>query len=108
VSKLPSKKEQEFFIAQEVARLKKLHEEHMRTQKEEERRRLKELHFMHCAKCGEKMEVTKFEDIEIEICPDCGGIFLDRGELAQIVDEKKSGPFADALAYARRLWTSSE
>jgi len=59
----PSDKEQQYFITQEVARLKKLHEERLRNQKEEERVRLRELHFMHCAKCGGKMETTTLETV---------------------------------------------
>lgn len=103
----PSEQEQQYFITQEVARLKRLHEERQSSQKAEERARLKELHFMHCAKCGGKMEITTLESVEIEICPDCGGVYLDAGELAKIMDEKTRGPFADALAFARKLWGQS-
>jgi hypothetical protein len=100
----PSKNEQEYFITQEVARLKALREEHQRKLKDDERRKLREAHYLHCAKCGQKMETTTLANVEIEVCPDCGGIYLDAGELNKIVDEKTRGPFADAMALARRLW----
>ncbi|NMC62433.1 MAG: hypothetical protein GYA55_04625 [SAR324 cluster bacterium] len=99
----PSKKEQEYFIKKEMERLKKLREKHLSNTKAAERKKMKEAHYLHCAKCGQKMESTKFESIEIEVCPDCGGIYLDAGELDKILDEKRRGPFMNALALARRL-----
>jgi uncharacterized protein len=102
----PSDKEQEYFIAKEVKRLKKLQEENARTMAEEERRKLKELHYMHCTKCGQKMETTTLAEVEIEICPGCGGVYLDAGELNKIVSEQ-TGSFTKALGIARKLWTAS-
>ena len=100
----PSDNEQEYFIRQEMIRLKKLREDHLKNTAEAERIRQRELHYMHCAKCGQKMEVTTLNSIEIEVCPDCGGIYLDAGELAKILDEEKRGPCTEALALARRFW----
>ena len=57
-----------------------------------------------CAKCGQRMEATLLQGIEIEVCPDCGGIYLDAGELQKIMDEKKWGPISGALSYARKVW----
>jgi len=100
----PSEKEEEYFLRQEMERLRKLREEHARQQAAEERARLKELHFMHCTKCGQRMETTTLSGVEVEICPDCGGLYLDAGELEKLLDSKRQGPFASALASVRRLW----
>ena len=100
----PSEHEQDYFIRQEMARLKKLREDHMAHTAAAERQKQKELHYLHCAKCGQKMETTTLESIEIEVCPDCGGVYLDAGELDKILDVKRRGRFTDALALARRLW----
>ncbi len=100
----PSEKEQEYFLRQEMERLKAIREERARRQAEEERARLKELHYLHCAKCGQTMETTKVAEVEIEVCPDCGGVYLDAGELEKLVDAHKRGPFANALGLVRRLW----
>jgi predicted RNA-binding Zn-ribbon protein involved in translation (DUF1610 family) len=100
----PSDKEQEYFLRKELERIKALREEHKQKQAEEERVRMKELHFMHCTKCGQRMATTSFGGVDIEVCPDCGGIYLDAGELDKIVDDKKRGPFAMALGSFRRLW----
>ena len=104
----PSDKEQQYFIAQEMKRLKALHQQYAEKTAESERQRLKDLHYMHCTKCGQKMETTTLADIEVEVCPGCGGIYLDAGELNKIVDEQTRGPFGKALAYARKVFLSEE
>ena len=98
--------EKEYFIRQEIERLKVLREKHLRETVQKTRDEMKQLHHMHCAKCGQHMETTILETVEIEVCPDCGGIYLDAGELGKILDEKVRGPFANALAFARKLWIS--
>jgi uncharacterized protein len=100
----PSKNEQEYFIAQEIARIKALRDEHAKKQAAGERQRLKDLHYLHCPKCGQKMTTTKLSDVEVEICATCGGMYLDAGELGKIIEEHKRVPFAKALEYARKLW----
>lgn len=102
----PSEKEEKYFIEQEVKRLKAIREEHLKKTAESERQAQKELHYLHCAKCGQKMETTTLVGVEIEVCPDCGGVYLDAGELGKILDEQNQGPFASALALARRLWNA--
>ena len=100
----PSEKEQEYFLRMEMDRLKTLREEHRKKQAEEDRKRLKELHFMHCTKCGQAMATTQLHEIEVEICPDCGGIYLDAGELDKLLEERTRGPFTSAVAALRQLW----
>ncbi|BCW93747.1 MAG: hypothetical protein KatS3mg007_1641 [Thermoanaerobaculum sp.] len=100
----PSEKEQEYFLQQELARLRELREQYRRQLEEEERRKLKELHFMHCPKCGQKMEMTHLQGVEVEVCPGCGGIFLDAGELDKVLEENRRGPFAQALAAVRKVF----
>jgi len=99
-----SEKEEEYFLLKEMERLKAIRNEHAKKAAAEERQRLKELHFMHCAKCGQQMETTTLAEVEVDVCPDCGGIYLDAGELGKILEEGKRGPFANALAAARRIF----
>lgn len=100
----PSEKEQEYFLRQEAERLKQLREEHRKKVADEERARLKELHFMHCPKCGQKMTTTTLHELEVEVCPGCRGMFLDDGELDKLTKERARGRFASALASLRGLW----
>ena len=62
-----SEKEEEYFLRKEMERLKAIREEHARRTAVEERQKLKDLHFMHCAKCGQRMETTTLTDVEVEL-----------------------------------------
>ena len=39
---------------------------------------------LNCPACQTAMQLERLGRVEIDRCPDCGGIFLDRGELEQI------------------------
>ncbi len=104
----PSDKEQEYFLKVEAERLKQLREEHQRRVAEEERRTLRELHYMRCPKCGLELATTTLEGVEVDVCPGCRGIFLDDGELEKLVQERNRGPFTSALASLRKLWGRDE
>lgn len=87
----PSKKnEDEFFARQEFDRIRKLKEQKLADMAEDEKKKLKDLHFMRCPKCGNEMLVIDYESIELDKCSACGGIYFDNGELEQLLG-KKSG-----------------
>jgi ribosomal protein L32 len=50
---------------------------------EAERRRLKDLHFMKCPKCGHDMVEKTVDGVSIDQCTFCEGIYFDAGELEQ-------------------------
>ena len=52
---------------------------------------LKDLHYMHCGKCGQEMITTNFKGVEIEVCPGCGAVLLDPGELEELAGDDRSG-----------------
>jgi Zn-finger nucleic acid-binding protein len=60
---------------------------------EAEKRRLKEAHWMHCPKCGQKLSPEKCGSVEIDVCPSCKGVWLDKGELGTIVESAQQGSF---------------
>lgn len=43
-----------------------------------------------CPKCDGKLVETDFETIKIDVCNNCSGVWLDAGELAQIIDKDKN------------------
>jgi hypothetical protein len=49
-----------------------------------ERDRLRELHWMRCAKCGCELAEVVFRRVKIDKCFYCGGVYLDDGELEQL------------------------
>lgn len=41
---------------------------------------------MKCPNCGVNLLMTDRNGIEIDYCPDCRGVWLDRGELDKIIE----------------------
>jgi len=60
-------------------------------QAEEDSRKLREMHWMHCAKCGNEMATVNYRGVAIERCFNCGGVYLDDGELEKLAGEDRSG-----------------
>ena len=75
--------EQELLETARQARLKR-EQERAAKEKAEETKRLKDLHFMKCPKCGHDMKEEKLESVTIERCTRCEGIFFDAGELEAV------------------------
>jgi hypothetical protein len=85
----PSEPEDEYFARLEAQ--KRLDSEVKRAAAVavQEKRKLKELHFMHCPKCGHRLHDETLDGISVDICPSCRGIFLDDGELAKLTERPK-------------------
>ena len=87
----PSEKEEEFFARMEFKKKKKIEEERHKMLAEEEKNRLKELHYMQCPKCGMELIEIDYKGIKIDECSECEGIWLDAGELATVAKLEKTG-----------------
>lgn len=46
---------------------------------------------LDCPKCDGKLRETDYENIKIDVCDQCSGVWLDAGELAQIVEKDEQG-----------------
>ena len=57
----------------------------------EARAERKKLHWNCCGKCGCDMATKVFRGVEIEICPSCGAVLLDPGELETLAGQDHSG-----------------
>jgi len=42
---------------------------------------------LKCPKCDGNLVESDYEKIKIDVCENCAGVWLDAGELAQIVDK---------------------
>jgi Zn-finger nucleic acid-binding protein len=42
---------------------------------------------MKCPSCNETLLMSEKKGVEIDYCPNCRGIWLDRGELEKIMDQ---------------------
>jgi len=43
---------------------------------------------MDCPRCDGKLHADSYEEVEINRCDKCGGIWLDAGELEQIIKQE--------------------
>jgi len=89
--KKPSENEEEFVARTEYSRLKKIEEEKHKNLAEVEKKKLKDLHFMKCPKCGMELIALDYKGIEVDKCAECEGIWLDAGELETVSRLEKSG-----------------
>lgn len=87
-TKKPSHEEDEFFAKEEATRLHNQAMERARKMQEEERERLKALHFMHCPKCGFELTTVKFKGLAVDKCFHCNGTWLDAGELEALAGKE--------------------
>jgi len=52
---------------------------------------------LQCPKCDGALHETNFANIKIDVCDKCHGVWLDAGELAQVVHQDEGSWFS-------RLW----
>ena len=48
---------------------------------------------MKCPVCDSSLQMTERSGVEIDYCPKCRGVWLDRGELDKIIE--RSAPVSD-------------
>ena len=77
----PSSREDEYFIKMDLEKANKLRSELDQTRAEEEKMKRKESHWMKCPKCGSDLKEINFQNVMIDKCDECKGIWLDAGEL---------------------------
>ncbi|MEI6847500.1 MAG: zf-TFIIB domain-containing protein [Chlorobiaceae bacterium] len=46
---------------------------------------------MKCPACNTDLVISERQNIEIDYCPDCRGVWLDRGELDKIIERSQGG-----------------
>ncbi len=77
----PSDQEEAYFARNEYKRLREAEDARQKALAEEEKQRLKDLHYMSCPKCGMKLVEIDYRDMKIDKCTACEGVWLDPGEL---------------------------
>jgi uncharacterized protein len=91
----PSRNEDEFFVKRDAELIKE-----QRARLNAERAQLeRKSHYMKCPKCGGTLQETDFHHVKIDKCPDCGGMWLDKGELEMLehVDQSNVRGFVRSL-----------
>ena len=88
-------------ILEDARKLREKREAKRRVEEtEEQRRKLKALHYMKCPKCGHDMKTQTLEGIEIDRCTFCEGFFLDQGEIEELFLKKGQ---SQRQSFMRRL-----
>ena len=85
-----SQNEDEYFARQEFERRQKEEVEKRKRLEADEKTKLKDLHYMHCPKCGMQLIEINYKGIAIDKCSSCEGVWLDEGELEAISDMEQS------------------
>ena len=76
----PSRNEDEYFVKQDADLIKE-----QRNRLDSERARAeRRSHYMKCPKCGADLVETEFHHMKIDKCPECQGMWLDKGELEML------------------------
>ena len=86
----PSETEDDYFMRMDIERKKSTTEEKQKKLAEEEKGRLKELHFMKCPKCGMELSEIDYKSVKVDKCFGCEGVWLDAGELEAVSQLDKS------------------
>jgi Zn-finger nucleic acid-binding protein len=94
----PSEQEAKYFLEQELKRELERARREQEAVAAAEQKRLKELHYMHCPKCGQKLLVENYGAVEVDVCGGCRGVWLDASELEAILETRRQrGPFRSFL-----------
>ena len=50
---------------------------------------------MKCPTCNVELNMSVRQEVEIDYCPQCRGVWLDRGELDKIIERSAAANFDD-------------
>lgn len=81
----PSDHEDKYFHKLDAEKTKKLRAEMDEKREEEAKQHRQKAHWMKCPKCGEDLKEINYQNVMIDICHECEGIWLDHGELELLV-----------------------
>ena len=56
-----------------------------------------------CPRCGNTMDIEKAEDVEVDVCLTCNGVWLDAGELEKLQEKSEAGYHGDEAAKLEEL-----
>ena len=99
IEEKPSRNEDEYFVKLDAQLMKE-----RRARLDEERRRQeRSAHFNKCPKCGSELVEREHSHVKVDECAECGGMWLDKGELEIIeeMDRRSSGFVASLFRLAR-------
>jgi hypothetical protein len=83
----PTHNEDEYFARQDADLIKQ-----MRAKLDEDRQRQeRKAHYMKCPKCGGDLKEQTLDQLKVDVCVDCHGLWLDAGEMDLLRHMGKAG-----------------
>lgn len=52
---------------------------------------------LECPKCDGNLYESDYEEVKIDVCNKCGGVWFDAGELAQVVEKNENSGWLSRL-----------
>jgi RNA polymerase-binding transcription factor DksA len=91
----PSRTEDEYFVKMDAALIK---EQRARLDAERAAAERKS-HYGKCPRCGGTLAEAEYHHVRIDRCPDCRGVWLDKGELELLahIDQSNIREFVRAM-----------
>ena len=93
----PSRNEDEYFVKQDAELVRE-----MRARLDAERAAQQGTELNKCPRCGTRLEEQERDSVKIDVCLNCGGIWLDKGELEMLQQVTRGGGFFGSLLSGRR------
>ena len=90
-------KEEEYFYKKNKELTNEVRSRLDRERKDREALSLKNVHWMKCPKCGSEMREIELEEVKIDQCSHCFGIYFDKGELELLLGNQESKGFFSSL-----------
>ena len=100
IDEKPSRNEDEYYTRVNAEQIKKL-----RAELDEARERAeRESHRMRCPRDGATLQTRDHHQTKIDVCPECGGTWLDKGELEILerVEHSEMRRYIDTLFGLKR------
>ena len=83
----PSSHEEEYFHKLEREKLEKKRQAAAEKKAAEDRQAQRDLHYMHCPKCGAVLHEETYHSIRVDRCIECQGVWFDPGEIESLLDK---------------------
>lgn len=92
----------QYFVLEDAEKKRRIAQEMQKKLDAEQREALRALHHMHCPKCGMPLQTMRMQtahhgDLDVDACFACGGVFLDRKDIAAIAAPRQKGIMAAVL-----------
>ena len=88
----PSKDEDEYFAREDIEKKRKLAYQQAQVMAEQQKEALRTLHYMKCPKCGFDLHTLKRGDVDLDMCFNCKGLWVDANELASFARQLREAP----------------